>query len=282
MKRKLLVLQSDFGLEDGAVSAMYGVAKGVDEELEIHDLTHGITPFNIMEGSYRLLQTVQYWPKGTVFVSVVDPGVGTSRKSVVAKTNLGHYIVTPNNGTLTHINNEVGIEEIREIDESINRLAGSENSHTFHGRDVYAYTGARLASGIINYEGVGHKLNLTEVVTLDIATSNKNENKVEGTIEVIDSRFGQLWSNIPIKMFEEAGFKFEDTVYVVIKNNGKNSYTGLIKYKKSFGDADMNEPLIFGNSLLNVALAIRQGNFSKKYAVGAGADWTISFEKIVR
>ena len=126
---ELLVLQSDFGLNDGAVSAMHGVCKTVHKSLDIHDLTHGITPFQVLEGSYRLFQTVKYWPKGTVFVSVVDPGVGTPRKSVVAETKTGHYIVTPDNGTLTHIKNEYGIVAVREINESVNRVEGSGKSY---------------------------------------------------------------------------------------------------------------------------------------------------------
>ena len=100
---KILVFQSDFGLSDGAVAAMYGVAHDVDMDLKLYDLTHDITPYNTWEASYRLFQAVEFWPKGTVFVSVVDPGVGTDRKSVVALTSKGHYIVTPDNGTLTHL-----------------------------------------------------------------------------------------------------------------------------------------------------------------------------------
>lgn len=96
---KHVVLQTDFGLSDGAVSAMYGVAKSVDPSVQIFDLTHDISPYNIWEASYRLYQTISYWPEETVFVSVVDPGVGTERLSVVVKTNANQYIVTPDNGT---------------------------------------------------------------------------------------------------------------------------------------------------------------------------------------
>ena len=120
-----LVYQTDFGLVDGAVSAMYGVAYSVAPELKIHDLTHDITPFNIWEASYRLIQTINYWPEKTVFVSVVDPGVGSDRKSIVVKTNSGRYIVTPDNGTLTHVIRLEGIAEAREIDETINRMPRS-------------------------------------------------------------------------------------------------------------------------------------------------------------
>src|SRR6478736_976674 len=162
-QNKIVVFQSDFGLKDGAVSAMKGVAMGVSTELKLFDLTHEIPAYNIWEAAYRLEQTVPYWPAGTVFVSVVDPGVGTERKSVVMKTNSGQFIVTPDNGTLTLIAASQGIAEIRQIDEATNRRKNSNASYTFHGRDVYAYTAARLAAGVIRFEEVGPKLPLTVV-----------------------------------------------------------------------------------------------------------------------
>src|SRR5580692_8866870 len=120
-QNQIVVFQSDFGLKDGAVSAMKGVAMGVSSDLKLFDLTHEIPAYNIWEAAYRLQQTVPYWPAGTVFVSVVDPGVGTDRKSVVLKTTTGQFIVTPDNGTLTLIAESLGIAEIREIDETVNR-----------------------------------------------------------------------------------------------------------------------------------------------------------------
>src|SRR5699024_945539 len=102
MTKQFLVFQSDFSNRDGAVSAMLGVSFSVCPTLSIHEITHNITPFHIWEASYRLVQTVPFWPEGTVFVSVVDPGVGSNRRSVVAQTATNHYIVTPDNGTLTH------------------------------------------------------------------------------------------------------------------------------------------------------------------------------------
>lgn len=112
-----LILQTDFSLKDGAVSTMKGVAFGVDHNLKIFDLTHEIPPYNIWEGAYRLYQTASYWPQGSVFVSVVDPGVGTDRKSVVLKTKNGQYFVSPDNGTLTLVAESLGIESVRQIDE---------------------------------------------------------------------------------------------------------------------------------------------------------------------
>ncbi len=154
-ERNILVFQSDFGLKDGAVAAMKGVSTSVSKDLQIYDLTHEITAYNISEAAYWLNQSASYWPTGTVFVSIVDPGVGSKRKSIVMRTKTGHYFVTPDNGTLTLVAESMGIDGVREIDETVNRLKGSAESYTFHGRDVYAYTGARLASGTITFEEVG-------------------------------------------------------------------------------------------------------------------------------
>ena len=123
-----LILQSDFGLQDGAVCAMYGVAYSVCPQLTIQNLTHDITPYDIWEASYRLTQTVAYWAEGSVFVSVVDPGVGSTRRSIAARTKDGHFIVTPDNGTLTHIKKHVGLSAVRVIDETVNRLPNSGES----------------------------------------------------------------------------------------------------------------------------------------------------------
>ncbi len=117
-----LVLQSDFGLSDGAVSAMYGVAYTVSDDIRVENLTHDIPPYDIWVASYRLYQTVKYWPKGTVFVSVVDPGVGSDRRSIACLTYSGHYIITPDNGSLSHIKHYEGIKKVIEIDEVKSRL----------------------------------------------------------------------------------------------------------------------------------------------------------------
>lgn len=200
-----LVFQSDFGMADGAVSAMKGVAYSVDPSLVISDITHEITPYNIFEASYRLFQTLPYWPENTVFVSVVDPGVGTSRQSVIARTAGGQYIVTPNNGTLTHIAAFLGITEIRLIEEQRNRLKNSEASYTFYGRDVYAYTGARLAAGLISFEEVGPRLEMDDLVSLDLYGATLKGSSVTGQIDILDVRFGSLWTSIPFETFNALG-----------------------------------------------------------------------------
>ena len=273
-----LVYQTDFGLVDGAVSAMYGVAYSVAPELKIHDLTHDITPFNIWEASYRLIQTINYWPEKTVFVSVVDPGVGSDRKSIVVKTNSGRYIVTPDNGTLTHVIRLEGIAEAREIDETINRLPRSGESYTFHGRDVYAYTGARLAAGIIDFEGVGPALDVKELVSLPIVEPILDGNAVCGSIDVLDVRFGSLWTNIPRTLFLQTGIQYGDRVSITIENDTRTVYRNIILFARSFADVYVGEALTYVNSLDCVAVAINQGSFARAYNIGTGNSWRIRIE----
>ena len=275
----LLVFQSDFGLDDGAVSAMEGVSFGVSPSLNIRHLTHGITPFNTFEASYRLYQTINYWPEGTVFVSIVDPGVGSDRLSTVAKTKTGQYVVTPNNGTLTHINKFVGIEEVRVIDETKNRLKGSGMSYTFHGRDVYAYTGARLASNTITFEEVGPEVSLDKIEMLELYGTKIQDNTVSGQIDILDVRFGSLWTSIDFDSFKSLGFEFGDSCNVQIFNASKCVYEADIIYGHSFADVNIGAPVVYMNSVNHMAVAINQGNFADAYRIGVGSAWTIKMRK---
>lgn len=273
-----LVFQSDFGLVDGAVSAMYGVAYCVNPELKIHDLTHEITPYSVWEASYRLIQTISYWPEHTVFVSVVDPGVGSTRKSVVAKTRSGKYIVTPDNGTLTHVMRLDGITEVREIDEQVNRLPNSGESYTFYGRDVYAYTGARLASGTIDFAEVGPAMDPASLVRLPITEPVFGNSIARGTIDVLDVRFGSLWTNIPRKLFLQTGVKYGEKLSITIQNDTRTVYRNIITFAKSFADVYVGEALVYVNSLDCMAVAINQGSFARAYNIGTGNSWQIQME----
>ncbi|MDW8751644.1 S-adenosyl-l-methionine hydroxide adenosyltransferase family protein [Streptococcus suis] len=280
MSNNLLVLQSDFGLVDGAVSAMIGVALQESRDLVVHNLTHDITPYNIFEGSYRLFQTVEYWPEGTTFVSVVDPGVGSKRKSVVALTEQNHYIVTPDNGTLSFIKKHVGIKAVREISEVANRRANTEHSYTFHGRDVYAYTGAKLASGHISFEEVGPELNVADIVEIPTVPTEVGADFVKGAIDILDVRFGSLWTSITREEFYTLNPQFEDRFEVTIYNNDMLVYQNQVTYGKSFADVRIGQPLLYINSLYRVGLAINQGSFAKAYNVGVGQNWHIEIKRI--
>ena len=280
--KKALVLQTDFGLGDGAVSAMYGVAYSVSEDLMVADLTHEIPQYDIWEASYRLIQTVAYWPKGTVFVSVVDPGVGSTRRSIAVETVTGQYIITPDNGTLTHVKKLIGIREARVIDESVNRLPNSGESYTFHGRDVYVYTGARLASGIIDFAGVGPEVDKESVIELPTVDAVYDGEKVCGTIDVLDVRFGSLWTNISRETFRKLGVEYGGRVEIVIENETRILYKNILVFAESFAKVSVGEALVYINSLDNIAVAINQGSFARAYSIGTGTNWRITVRRAPR
>lgn len=273
-----LVLQSDFGTRDGAVAAMKGVAASVSPELAIHDLTHEIEPYDIWEGALRLAQAAPYWPEGTVFVSVVDPGVGTERRSVVMRSRSGHFFVTPDNGTLTFVAQELDIDAVREIDEAVNRRAGSEASYTFHGRDVYAYTGARLANGIIDFDEVGRKLP-ARVVSIPYQRAAFEDGMLRGNIPILDVRYGNVWTNIGRETFARLRLETGDRARVRVLHDGETLYAGAIPYYPTFGYVEVGEPLLYLNSLGNVALALNQGSFAATHGIASGAGWTIEITR---
>jgi S-adenosylmethionine hydrolase len=253
---------------------MKGVAMGVSPDLKLFDLTHEIPAYNIWEAAFRLQQTVPYWPAGTVFVSVVDPGVGTERKSVVMKTSTGQFIVTPDNGTLTLIAESLGIEEIHEIDEAVNRRKGSEESYTFHGRDVYAYTAARLAAGLISFDQVGSRLP-AQVVTIPYQKAVLEGKKIKGTISILDIQYGNIWTNIPGELFRQLKPAFGERLHIVIYHGAQAVYTGDMPYSATFGSVAIGKPLAYLNSLSQLSFALNQGDFSKTYKIGSGNGWSV-------
>lgn len=275
--KPILVFQTDFTYAEGAVSSMYGVVKTVDRELEIFDGTHQIPQYDTWSASYRLYQSLQFWPKGTIYVSVVDPGVGTARKACVAKTVDGYYIVTPDNGALTHVKKFIGIEAVREIDETVNRLKSTRGTAIFHGRDLFGYTAARLASGIIDFEGVGPEYSVDEIVEHEILEPVVTPKCVKGIFEINDPNFGNLWTNIPLEKFEEAGFKYGDMVHVKITCEGEVKFEDTVLFHKSFGFAKKGDPMIYNNELMKVAMAVSQGSFCEKYQLSYGPEWEVEF-----
>jgi S-adenosylmethionine hydrolase len=270
----VIVYQTDFGLKDGAVSAMRGVAVSVDSSLRLEDLTHEIPAFDIWQGAYRLNTTAPYWPSGTVFVSVVDPGVGTDRKSIVLKTDSGHYFVSPDNGTLTLVAQDLGIEAVREIDESRYRRPGSEESYTFHGRDVYSYAAAHLASGKIAFEDIGPELP-AEVVTIDYQQPEIHGDTIAGNIPILDIQFGNVWTNIDRATFEQLGAEMGTELEVRIFHDDDEVYEGTMPYVSTFGDVPEGEPLLYMNSVDNLAAAINWGDFAGTHGIGSGPEWRI-------
>jgi S-adenosylmethionine hydrolase len=273
-----LVFQSDFGLQEPAVASMKGVAYGVSPDLKMFDITHEIPVFNIWEAAYRLSQVADYWPPGTVFVSVVDPGVGTGRKSVVLKTRSGHYFVSPDNGSLTLVAEKLGIDEVRLIDEAVNRLPGSGRSHTFHGRDVYAYTGARLAAGVISFDQVG-PAETQSVVSIAYRKPALVDGRIEGNIPILDIHFGNVWTNIDAGLFDRLGVEVGDSVWVRISDGPNTLFEEKVRFVSSFGGVALGAPALYVNDVLNIGLAINQGNFAEHYGIEPGPDRSIAIWK---
>ena len=273
-----LVLQTDFGTKDGAVAAMKGVAVGVDLHLPVFDLSHENAAYDIWEAAYRLRQTAPYWPAGTVFVSVVDPGVGTARKAIVLQTRSGHFFVSPDNGTLTLVAESLGVAAVREIDATRHRLAGSERSHTFHGRDLFAYVGARLAAGTLAFAEVGPELT-GDIVRLPHAVAHSEGAALVGGVPALDVQYGNVWTDIDETLFAQLRPKLGDRFRVTISRAGTVVFTGELPYVNTFGDVPEGQPLLYLNSLLSVSFALNRGSFVATHAVGAGGEWTVRLDR---
>ena len=280
--RPAIVFQTDFGLADGAVAAMKGVARGVDPALVLGDLTHEIPPFDVWQAAYRLHQTAPYWPPGTVFVSVVDPGVGTDRRAVVARDRDGRVYVTPDNGTLTLLATDGAITDVRVLDTTVVRRAGSESSHTFHGRDVFSFVAARLAAGIVAFDNVGSVAPVESLVQLQMPDAdvlpNTNGFVATGFVPVLDVQYGNVWTNLPIAALEAAGLTIGRRLTVRIQDGGTEVFRGEMSFVRTFGDVPDGEPLAYVNSLGNLAFALNLGSFAQQHRIGSGPRWTVIVE----
>ena len=272
-ERNAVVIQADFG---GAV--MPGVVFSVSKDIPIFTIQPLIELYNIDAAARSLSYTAPVWPAGTVFVSVVDPGVGTKRKSVVLQTKNGQYFVSPDNGTLSLVAEAFGIAAVREIDEKVNRRPGTEWSHTFHGRDVYSYTAARLAAGVITYEQVGPLLE-AKVVTLNYPKPVIEHGTATGMIDQSRGHLGNTTCLIDRHTFEQLGVKEGEPVTVTIRKAGKVVWEETVPYAHTFGDVPVGRNLMFINSSGYVSLAVNQGNFADTYGIDSGREWTLAIRK---
>ena len=205
--------------------------------------------------------------------------MGSNRKSIATKTKSGHFIITPDNGSLTHVATYMGLEEVREIDEQNNRLPYSSESNTFHGRDIYAYNGALLAEGEKSFEDLGETLDSSSVVKLSLTKASLENDHLRGSIDVLDIRFGSLWTNIPYDPIKKTNIQRGDKLTVTITYQDQVYYHDTISFVRSFADASINDPLIYINSLVNVGIALNQASFADTYNIGTGNDWKIDLIK---
>jgi hypothetical protein len=268
-----VVFQSDFGRRDHAVAAMHGVAFGIEPRLALFEITHEIPPFDVWQAAWRLHAALPSWPPGTVFVSVVDPGVGTERAAVVARTRGGHWIVTPDNGTLTLVAGDLA--EVRAIDAAAHRRPGSEASHTFHGRDLFAVVAARLAAGQLDFAAVGPPLG-HDVVRIPMPEPELKDGVLCGFVTVHDGPFGNLWTNLGQDLLARVSLAPGIRLAVTIRERDRVAWQAVVPFARTFGDVPPGEPLAYLNSSGALALALNQGNFASQFAIGTGPDWKVA------
>jgi S-adenosylmethionine hydrolase len=265
---KVIGFMTDFDVKDDAVGICKAVMDGIAPGVRIIDITHQSEPFNIAMGARFLAGSAPYFPKDAVFVVVIDPTVGSTRKAIIAKSRVGQYFVLPDNGLLTLIQDRDRIVEAREI---VNPawMIGSGISSTFHGRDIFSPAGAHLARGD-DMADAGPSIDVTTLVRLDLKNATVDENGLHGQVIGTDGPFGNLVLNVPAETFAQLGYKIGDQVPVTLA--GKN-YT--IPFVKTFSDVPVGKELFYIDSRGRLSLAIDQGNFSTTHKVGAGAELTI-------
>jgi S-adenosylmethionine hydrolase len=230
----------------------------VHPSVQILDLLHDVTPYSIADGARFLAGTAPYYPAGTVFVAVIDPGVGSKRKAIVARSSRGQHFVVPDNGLLTLLPDK--IEEVREI-QNPKWMIGAGISSTFHGRDIFSPVAAHIARGDSIRE-VGPSLAPANLVQLQISKPTLDEKGITAEIIGTDGPYGNVITNITREQFVGLGFTFGDSVPVTLSGQ-----TLDVPFAKTFSDVALGKPLLYIDSRGRVALAINQGNFAKTYNV---------------
>jgi S-adenosylmethionine hydrolase len=253
-----IVFMTDFGAANDAVAICKAVILRINPGVQIMDITHQVTPFSISEGARFLAAVTPYYPAGTVFLVVVDPGVGTSRKPIVAKSKRGQFFVLPDNGLITPVADRDGIESAREIANPA-WMIGDKISSTFHGRDIFSPAAAHLAAG---EDWVLAGPEVENLVRLNPPTARVGDKGIDGDVVGLDDPFGSLISDIVGQDFKNLGYALGDRVTIRI---AKKSYT--IPYVKTFADVPVGLPLLYIDSRDRVGIALNQSDFSKVYQV---------------
>jgi hypothetical protein len=256
--RPTIVFMTDFGTANDAVAICKAVMLGIAPAARIMDITHQVTPYQIEEGSRFLEAVSPYYPAGTVFVAVIDPGVGTSRKAIIVKSKKGQYFVLPDNGLVTPVIERDGLASAREITNP-SWMIQSAISSTFHGRDIFSPAGAHLAAGW-DFNLVGPEV--PQLVRLTPKTSTSTDKGIAGDIIGLDDPFGSLVTDIPGEEFKKLGYNLGDKFRVEI-----NRKPVTLPYAKTFMDVPVGDVLLFIDSRDRVSIAINQGNYSKKFNI---------------
>jgi hypothetical protein len=256
--RPTIVFMTDFGTANDAVAICKAVMLGIAPNARIMDITHQVTPFQIEEASRFLAAVTPYYPSGTVFAVVVDPGVGTSRKAVIVKSRKGQYFGLPDNGLITPVIDRDGLESAREITNP-HWMIQAPVSSTFHGRDIFSPAAAHLAAGW-EFNLVGPEV--PQLVTLTPKTSTTTEKGIDGDIIGLDDPYGSLVTDIPADEFKKLGYNVGDKVPIQL-----NKKPVILPYAKTFMDVPVGDTLLYIDSRSRVGIAINQGNYSKKFNI---------------
>jgi S-adenosylmethionine hydrolase len=259
-----IVFMTDFGLVDDSVAICRGVMYSIMPEVRIVDLTHQATPFSILDGARFLYGATPYYPTGTVFVVVIDPTVGSTRKAIVAKSKRGQYFVLPDNGLLTLVEQRDSIEGVHEITNT-DWMIGTRLSSTFHGRDIFSPVGAHVARGE-DWTKVGPEVPVASLVRLELKAARLDDRGVTAEVIATDGPFGNLVTNLDAEDFLKLGY--QPVQEVLVKLGGKDKVKEMkIKFVRTFSDVPLKQPLLYTDSRGHLGLAVNQGSFAAAYGV---------------
>jgi hypothetical protein len=255
-----IVFMTDFGVVDDSVAICRGVMYSIMPEVRIVDLTHQVTPFSILDGARFLYGATPYYPAGTVFVVVVDPGVGSTRKAIVAKSKRGQYFVLPDNGLLTLVEQRDGIEGVHDITNT-DWMIGTKLSSTFHGRDIFSPVGAHVARGD-DWTKVGPEMAVASLVRLALKAARLDDRGVTAEVIATDGPFGNLVTNLDAEDFLKLGYQRGQEVPVKIGDKEMQ-----MKFVRTFSDVALGQPLLYIDSRGHLGLAVNQGSFTAAYGL---------------
>jgi hypothetical protein len=263
-----IVFMTDFGTVDDSVPLCKGVMYSVMPEVRIVDLSHQVAPFSILDGARFLYGATPYYPAGTVFVVVIDPGVGSTRKAAVIKSKRGQYFVLPDNGLITLVAQRDGLDSAREITNP-DWMIGKALSSTFHGRDIFSPAGAHLARGD-DWAKVGPSVDVNSLVRLDLDVARIDDQGLHGEVIATDGPFGNLVTNVDAEDFLKLGYQRGQTVPLMIGDTKIE-----LPFVKTFSDVPLNKPLIYIDSRGHFALAVNQASFAAMYGIKPPAKFTV-------
>jgi S-adenosylmethionine hydrolase len=255
---------TDFDVKDDAVGICKAVMNGVAPGVQVIDITHQATPYDIAEGARFLAGSAPYFAKDAVFVVVIDPTVGSARRAIIARSKNGQFFVLPDNGLLTLVQDRDGIEGAREITNP-EWMIGAKTSSTFHGRDIFSPAGAHLARGD-NWATAGPPFDVASLVRLDLHTATVDGAGLHGEVIGTDGPFGNLVLNVPAETFAKLGYKVGDTVPIQV-----NGQMFQLPFVKTFSDVAIGKPLAYIDSRGRLSLGINQRSFAETYGIHAPA-----------